>query len=172
MKIYISLLVLVLVAMAHGKPDPFEGETYHAGILDIGDGDDMFYWLWESRNRPTEDPIVLWLTGGPGCSSELALFYENGPFTINDDMSLKRNPYSWNEEANLLFVDQPLGTGFSRTNHSSHYATNEDMVAKTFYKFLVTFMEKHPSLKGREFYITGESYAGHYIPAITAYIVR
>jgi cathepsin A (carboxypeptidase C) len=48
---------------------------------------------------------VIWLTGGPGCASELAVFYENGPFTINDDLTLKKNPDSWNNQANVLYID-------------------------------------------------------------------
>ena len=59
-------------------------------------------------------PVVLWLTGGPGCSSEVALLYENGPFRLNEQKQIERNPYSWNNFANLLYVDQPIGTGFSK----------------------------------------------------------
>jgi serine carboxypeptidase-like clade IV len=56
----------------------------------------MFYFFFESRNS-SKDPVVIWLTGGPGCSSELALFYENGPFTISQNMSLVWNKYGWDE---------------------------------------------------------------------------
>jgi len=65
----------------------------------------MFYWLFPSRSDKTKDPLVIWLTGGPGCSSELAVFVENGPFQINDDLTLKKNPNSWNNQANLLYID-------------------------------------------------------------------
>jgi len=108
------------------------------------------------------------LTGGPGCSSETALFYENGPFTINDDMSLKINDYSWNDVSNIVFVDQPLGTGFSE-GKLIDFAHDEDDVAESMGKFLVGFLEQNPEFKGRDFFITGESYAGHYIPAIAHY---
>jgi serine carboxypeptidase-like clade 4 len=57
----------------------------------------MFYFFFESRGNKTDDPVVLWMTGGPGCASELALFYENGPFKINDDMSLAWNDYGWDK---------------------------------------------------------------------------
>lgn len=46
-----------------------------------------------------------------GCSSSLALFGENGPLTVNDDLSLNVNPYSWNSNATVVWVDQPVGTG-------------------------------------------------------------
>ena len=93
----------------------FEGENWKSGIIDLTeDDDDMFYILFNSRRNPQKDPLVMWLTGGPGCSSELALFYENGPFGFNEtDRSLIYNPYSWNNISNLLFVDNPVGTGFS-----------------------------------------------------------
>ena len=171
MKLVLLVLALIAISIVTAN-DPFADEDYEAGLIELEKGDEMFYWLFKSRSSPSEDPLVLWLTGGPGCSSELAVFYENGPWTINDDLSLKRNDYSWNEISNLLFVDQPLGTGFSKTNKPDHYARNEKMVAETFYKFLVLFVEKFPEYKGRDFFITGESYAGHYIPAITAHIIE
>lgn len=172
MKAIALIAVALLVLSVHGNADPFEGEKYEAGLIELEKGDEMFYWLFKSRSNPDQDPLVLWLTGGPGCSSELAVFYENGPFTINDDLTLKRNDYSWNEISNLLFIDQPLGTGFSKTDKPDHYARNEEMVADYFYRFFTLFLEKFPEYKGRPFYITGESYAGHYIPAITAYLVQ
>ena len=86
---------------------PFVNETWYSGTIDLADsGRDIFYWWFESRNSPKDDPLVLWLTGGPGCSSEIALFYENGPYGFNEDnVTLHSNPYSWNTNANLLFVD-------------------------------------------------------------------
>eukprot|EP00343_Euplotes_focardii_P007814 CAMPEP_0205819468 /NCGR_PEP_ID=MMETSP0206-20130828/1855_1 /ASSEMBLY_ACC=CAM_ASM_000279 /TAXON_ID=36767 /ORGANISM="Euplotes focardii, Strain TN1" /LENGTH=365 /DNA_ID=CAMNT_0053113103 /DNA_START=49 /DNA_END=1142 /DNA_ORIENTATION=- len=158
--------------MAVAMEDPFAGEDYEAGLLELEKGDEMFYWLIKARNQPEEAPLVLWLQGGPGCASELAIFYENGPWTINEDLSLDRNDHSWNEVANVLYIDQPLGTGFSKTNKPDHITRNEKMVATALFKFLVKFYEKFPEYKGREFFITGESYAGHYIPAITAYIIE
>jgi cathepsin A (carboxypeptidase C) len=71
-------------------------EDQVSGFIPINESDDIFYWLFRSRNLPESAPLVIWLTGGPGCASELAVFYENGPFTINDDLTLKKNPYSWN----------------------------------------------------------------------------
>jgi cathepsin A (carboxypeptidase C) len=87
------LLILINVFFITSRKDSkiFFDEDQESGIIDLGDGDDMFYWLFSSRNSPENDPLVIWLTGGPGCSSELAIFYENGPYTINDDLSLKRN---------------------------------------------------------------------------------
>jgi len=128
----------------------------------------MFYWWFESRSATKDtDPVVLWLTGGPGCASEIALFYENGPYQFEaDGKTLKSNPYSWNSNANLLYVDQPVGTGFSHAG-LSHLNTNEEEIADNMALFMQKFLAKYPQLEGRDFYITGESYAGHYIPAIS-----
>ena len=65
-----------------------------------------FYWFFESRSSPSSDPVVLWMTGGPGCSSEVALFGENGPCKVNDDLSTRLNNYSWNSRANVIYIDQ------------------------------------------------------------------
>ena len=72
----------------------------------------LFYWFFESRNDPSTDPLLIWLTGGPGCSSMLALMVENGPYHVEDDMSLTMNPYSWNSKANVIWIDQPSATGY------------------------------------------------------------
>ena len=149
----------------------FLNEDFESGIMNLG-MDDMFFWLFRSRNNASSVPLVLWLNGVPGCATELSIFYENGPFTINDDLTLKRNNYSWNENSNLLYVDQPVGTGFSRALDPLHYAWNEKMIAETLYKFLLKFMMNYPEFKGRPLYITGESYAGHYIPAFANYILQ
>jgi len=145
---------------------PFVDETWYSGLIDLEKGDDLFYWWFEARNSPETAPVVLWLTGGPGCASEIALFYENGPYKFDTDgETLLKNPYSWNENANLIYVDQPVGTGFSKAGRT-HIDVNENMVAEDMAMFLIKFFDKYPQLQGKDFYITGESYAGHYIPAI------
>ena len=113
----------------------------------------------------------MWLTGGPGCASELALFYENGPYMFDDDANVILNPYSWNTEANLLFVDQPVGTGFSSAGVRD-YTRNSKDVAEDMATFFRGWLEENPQFKGRDFFITGESYAGHYIPAIGYYFLN
>jgi len=88
-------------AGSSANPGPFIGETWYSGTIDIphkdNHADDIFYWWFESRTDTANDPLVLWLTGGPGCASEIALFYENGPYQFEaDGKTLKKNPYSWN----------------------------------------------------------------------------
>ncbi|KAL1368121.1 hypothetical protein HN51_022245 [Arachis hypogaea] len=128
----------------------------------------MFYFFFESRNNSKEDPFVIWLTGGPGCSSEIALFYENGPFKITDNLTLVWNDYGWDKAANLLYVDQPTGTGFSYSTDSRDIRHDEKGVSNDLYDFIQAFFEEHPQYAKNDFFITGESYAGHYIPAFAA----
>lgn len=124
-----------------------------------------FYWFFESRGSPSSDPLIIWLTGGPGCSSTLALLLENGPCSVNDDLSLKKNPYSWTERANVMWIDQPVGVGFSYGD-KSEYDTSEKEVGNDMYHFVQEFLQAKPEYQTLPFYVFGESYAGHYVPAI------
>ncbi|XP_051113627.1 serine carboxypeptidase-like 48 [Andrographis paniculata] len=125
----------------------------------------MFYYFFESRSSRKDAPVVVWLTGGPGCSGSLALFYENGPFKLTDDLSLKWNDFGWDKESNLIYIDQPTGTGFSYSTSESDIRATSEEAAVDFYDFLQAFFKKHPEYAKNDFFITGESYAGHYIPA-------
>ncbi|RLN94034.1 hypothetical protein BBJ28_00023628 [Nothophytophthora sp. Chile5] len=135
------------------------------------DDDHYFYWFVESRSAPEKDPLVLWLTGGPGCSSMMALLAENGPCHVQPDLSTKINPYSWNREANVIWLDQPTGVGYSY-GPEVDYDSGELDVGENIYWFLQEFLRKHPELADREFFVTGESYGGHYVPAAARYIVQ
>jgi len=140
--------------------------TQYSGYFKLATGDkNYFYWYFESRSAPKTDPVVMWMTGGPGCSSEVALFGENGPCTVSEDGSKTiTNKYSWNSKANVLYIDQPTGTGFSYGTGLDH---NEVGVANDMYDFLQQFFKKHDDLQTHDFFVVGESYAGHYVPAVT-----
>ncbi|KAI4340430.1 hypothetical protein MLD38_025264 [Melastoma candidum] len=146
---------------------------HHAGYFSLPHtkGARMFYFFFESRNSK-QDPVVIWLTGGPGCSSELALFYENGPFKIADDLTLAWNAYGWDKVSNIIFVDQPTGTGFSYTTSEDDIRHDETGVSNDLYDFLQEFFKKHPDYAKNEFFIAGESYAGHYIPALASRVQK
>ncbi|GAB9473948.1 Telomerase catalytic subunit/reverse transcriptase tert [Globisporangium polare] len=133
--------------------------------------DHYFYWYVESRSNPSTDPLVLWLTGGPGCSSMMALLAENGPCHVQPDLSTKINPYSWNREANVIWLDQPTGVGYSY-GEEKDYDSGEFNVGENIYWFLQEFLKKHPELASRDFFVTGESYGGHYVPAAASYIIK
>ena len=152
--------------------DVMEGEAGYLKLNRTHDAE-MFYFFFEQRGMSNlidggsmnvnvnDGPVVLWMTGGPGCSSELAIFYENGPYHISKNLSLSSNPYSWSDAANIIYVDQPINTGFSYSDDPQdtvHYS--EIGVANDMLDFLQEFFAKHPHLMGRDFYVTGESYAG------------
>ena len=189
MLVFLAALILGVTAFQPltqnlAKTYDFPEKSYHGFIpinrtdsdiskntkTDGKDPNQMFYWWFPSRRSRENDPLVLWLTGGPGCSSELALFVENGPFRINaDSLELEINEWSWNREANVIYVDQPLGTGFSKVDQN-HYVEDEETVSKEMFDFLTKFIEKYPEFRGRDFYVTGESYGGHYVPHISNYL--
>ncbi|XP_063708720.1 venom serine carboxypeptidase-like [Culicoides brevitarsis] len=117
---------------------------------------------WENENKP----LVLWLQGGPGASSLFGLFVENGPFFVNEDLvSIRKNPFSWHKNYSMLFIDNPVGAGFSFTDEDG-YTQNVTQVAKHLHIGLTQFLKMFPWLQNVPFFIAGESYAGKYIPAI------
>ncbi|MFS8012546.1 putative carboxypeptidase D [Helianthus anomalus] len=137
----------------------------------------LFYWLTESpaSRDPKSRPLLLWLNGGPGCSSvAYGAAEEIGPLHINSDgKTLFTNPYSWNKLANLLFLESPAGVGYSYTNTTSDlYTFGDARTAEDSYAFLVNWFERFPQYKHRDFYIAGESYAGHYVPQLSQLIYR
>ena len=145
-----------------------------SGYMDISgseydrEGEDkhLFFWMFEKRGDVDEStPFIVWLTGGPGCSSTLALLTENGPCSVNDDgESTSVNPYSWTETAHVLWLDQPAGVGYS---YGAETDSNEAMVAEDAYYFFQAFFQTYPEYQSSPLYIVGESYAGHYVPAMS-----
>lgn len=137
----------------------------YSGYLPAGNGSEYFFWLFESRSDPANDPLVMWLSGGPGVSSMLGMLIENGPCSVNKDgLTTEVNPNSWNSKATVLWVDQPGSTGFSTSSTS---VNSEDIVADMMYHFMQEFYVAFPQHRARDFFLFGESYAGHYIPAIS-----
>eukprot|EP00933_Yihiella_yeosuensis_P041440 TRINITY_DN35830_c0_g1_i1.p1 TRINITY_DN35830_c0_g1~~TRINITY_DN35830_c0_g1_i1.p1 ORF type:complete len:754 (+),score=140.53 TRINITY_DN35830_c0_g1_i1:83-2344(+) len=148
----------------------------YAGYISVGAQNRYFYWLAESRSsEPRKDPLILWMTGGPGCSSILALLTENGPckvqkkrgFGFEEELETIRNKWSWTEAANVLWVDQPAGVGYS-IGQAVH---DERGVADRMYKFLKGFYDLYPQFLKVPLYIFGESYGGHYVPAVATAIL-
>ncbi|KAG5542186.1 hypothetical protein RHGRI_021899 [Rhododendron griersonianum] len=153
-----------------GQPQGVDFDQY-AGYVTVNQtaGRALFYYFVESPNNSLTDPLVLWLNGGPGCSSlGYGAMEELGPFRVNSDgKTLFRNEYSWNNVANVIFLESPAGVGFSYSNTSSDYKTVGDQrTAEDSYVFLINWLERFPQYKSRDFYITGESYAGHYVPQL------
>lgn len=135
----------------------------------------LFYYFVESTTDPASKPLVLWLNGGPGCSSiGQGAFTEHGPFKPTAmGLGLVENPYSWNRVANMLYLDSPRGVGFSYSaNSSDYYLVNDEMTARDNMMFLLGWFSKFPKYQNSEFFITGESYAGHYAPQLAQLILQ
>ncbi|XP_039117637.1 serine carboxypeptidase II-2-like [Dioscorea cayenensis subsp. rotundata] len=157
--------------------EPNVNFAHYSGYVTVNkeSGRSLFFWFFEAVDKPEEKPLLLWLNGGPGCSSiGYGLAEEIGPFHVNaDGQSLYLNPYSWNQVANILFLDSPAGVGFSYTNNSQDILNNGDeRTANDSLVFLTKWFKRYPQYKGRDFYISGESYAGHYVPQLAQVIVR
>ncbi|CZT19681.1 probable Carboxypeptidase Y homolog A [Ramularia collo-cygni] len=141
----------------------------YSGYLDNEEDDKhLFYWFFESRNDPKNDPVVLWLNGGPGCSSLTGLFMELGPSSITKDGKTKYNPSSWNANASVIFLDQPVNVGYS---YSGSAVSNTVAAGKDVYALLTLFFKQFPEYAKQDFHISGESYAGHYIPVFASEIL-
>ncbi|XP_071349377.1 lysosomal protective protein [Trachinotus anak] len=144
----------------------------YSGYLTVADGKHLHYWFVESQNNPSSDPMVLWLNGGPGCSSLDGLLTEHGPFLIQDDgVTLQYNPYSWNKIANMLYLESPAGVGFSYSDDQK-YVTNDTEVSMNNYLALKEFFSLFPEFSKNELYLTGESYGGIYIPTLAERVME
>ncbi|KAF7290334.1 Carboxypeptidase [Mycena chlorophos] len=150
----------------------------------------LFFWAFEKTNGSltaanTTDPWIIWLNGGPGSSSMIGLMTENGPIQVTGTYSIVENEFSWNKQADIFWVDQPVGTGYS-TSDATGYVPDEDQMGEDFVRvallkadillifapsnqvqFLSNIVKIFPSLGKRPLYLAGESYAGTYIPYIT-----
>ncbi|KAI6678196.1 hypothetical protein NL676_038992 [Syzygium grande] len=156
---------------------PFYLETGYIGVGELEDVQ-LFYYFVESERSPKDDPLVLWLTGGPGCSALSGMLYEIGPFTFNYDNStryrptLKLNDYSWTKVANIIFLDEPVGTGFSYANSWESYVINDYVSAAETYEFLRKWLKLHPEFLDNPLYIAGDSYSGIIVPMVTLQVVK
>jgi len=145
-----------------GLPDDYEAKIF-SGYMNTHNGS-VFYMFLEAQESPETAPLIWWTNGGPGCSGFNGLLEENGPFRPNKDGNLDLNPHAWNKKANMVFVEQPVGVGFSvpsvGVNYTDHGAALDN------HAFLSNFFDRFPDLKLRPFYLSSESYGGHYLPTL------
>ncbi|KAJ7701794.1 peptidase S10 serine carboxypeptidase [Mycena rosella] len=146
----------------------------YTGYLDVDQGaKHLFFYFFESRRDPATDDVLMWINGGPGCSSAMGLLMELGPCSIDmKNVSANGttwNPASWNSEANIFFLDQPVGVGFSYADYGETVETTED-AAKNVHAFISIFFETFSQFKGRALHLSGESYGGRYLPVFASMI--
>nr|XP_002130105.1 lysosomal protective protein [Ciona intestinalis] len=150
----------------------FPSFKQYSGYLDATSTKHLHYWFVESQNNPATDPVVLWLNGGPGCSSLDGLLSENGPLHVNNDgETLYANPYSWNKIANVLYLESPAGVGYSYDDNND-VKTSDDEVSQHNYNALVDFFKKFPEFVKNPFFVSGESYGGIYLPTLSVRIMQ
>lgn len=159
-----------------GYNDHLLSRTY-SGFVDVNEKYDsklfyMFYEKIQGADTPSDEhtPILFWLNGGPGASSSLGNFMENGPYKIQPNGKLEFNKFTWNKQAHIAYWDQPVGTGYSHFDLEKYgndgYVENYEELAKDFVRGTFAFFEKHPKFRKNPFYVTGESFGGVYIPFI------
>ncbi|KAM3724489.1 Lysosomal protective protein [Dirofilaria immitis] len=147
----------------------------YSGFLSTKTGIFLHYWLVESQNDPSIDPLVLWFNGAPGCNSLDGLLAQIGPFRVNQDgETLFENIYSWNKVVNLLFLDSPYGIGYSyrNTSISSDLLWNDDQTTENNADALEQFFQRFKEYQNRDFYITGQGYAGVYGPILINVLLK
>lgn len=183
---WIAVLAVVSVSVVVGSPagsevksiPGFDGtlpSKHHAGYVTVNEthGRSLYYYFVESEGNASTDPVLLWLNGGPGCSSFDGFIYEHGPFKFTPSPDLKSlptltlNPYSWSKVASVLYVDSPAGVGFSYSKTRTDYITGDLQTASDTHAFLLKWFQDYPEFLANPFYISGESYAGIYVPTLS-----
>ncbi|XP_061442030.1 probable serine carboxypeptidase CPVL [Rhineura floridana] len=130
----------------------------------------LFFWFFPAQVQPEDAAVLLWLQGGPGGSSMFGLFVEHGPYVVHKNLTLSERSFPWTSKFSVLYIDNPVGTGFSFTDDEAGYTVNQDDVGRDLYSALTQFFQLFPDYQKNDFYATGESYAGKYVPAIGYYI--
>eukprot|EP01084_Bolivina_argentea_P099879 179470_1 len=154
-----------------GQP-PVSFKQYSGYItLNRSSNASMFYWYQECVLGTNKCPLFLWTNGGPGCSGLMAGLTEQGAFRILSNGTLKLNDYSWNKLVNIVYIEQPIGVGYSHSNNINDYYSGDESSAQGMYEFLQGFYKVFPETQPLDFYISSESYGGHYAPMFAKYIV-
>lgn len=151
----------------------FKDYRMFSGYVDVypAHNRSIFYWFIESLNKPTSDPVAVWTNGGPGSSGLLGMFTEHGPFRPLSNLTLRVQPWSWVNIANMIYIEAPAGVGFSFSDDTADYTTDDNKTAVDNYHFIQGWLEKFSNYKSNDFYITSESYGGHYMPTLAQQII-
>ncbi|KAJ6814247.1 serine carboxypeptidase 1 [Iris pallida] len=169
-----------LITHLPGFNGTFPSKHYggYVNIGENGDGKSLYYYLVVSEGNPAKDPLVLWLNGGPGCSSFDGFVYEHGPFNFQAGdkqgslPQLHLNPYSWSKVSNMIYLDSPAGVGLSYSTNTVDYETGDLQTASDTHQFLLKWFELYPEFLKNPFFIAGESYAGVYVPTLACEVAK
>ena len=153
----------------HSLPDLNEDlPCNYAHLSKISTNKNLFYWFFYNQSNP-HFPVILFINGGPGASSLIALFHEIGPLKIQKDLNLKIREGNWMEIGHLLFIDNPVKTGLS---FSKEFAHTGNEVTEDFSILLENFIAENSFIQNNEFILSGESYGGKYIPRLANKILK
>ncbi|KAF8689255.1 hypothetical protein HU200_042046 [Digitaria exilis] len=158
-------------------PLPFHLQTGYVEV-DNSNGVRLFYYFIRSERSPADDPLMLWLTGGPGCSVLTGLAYEIGPISFDANSyvdglpKLVYNQDSWTKVCNIIFLDSPVGAGFSYSNTWQGYMSSDTKAVSQIHIFLKKWFGEHPEFLSNPLYIAGDSYSGKIVPTVTSEIAR
>ncbi|KAI0833548.1 serine carboxypeptidase [Trametes gibbosa] len=154
-----------------GECETTPGVYQASGYADIDEENSLWFWFFEARENPETAPLTLWLQGGPGGSGLVGLFDEHGPCLLNNETtSVSYNPFSWNNVSNMIYIDQPIPTGFS---HGNRNFNNSVDAAKDVWSFLQILFEddRFSKFKDNDFGMWTESYGGHFGPIFSRYFL-
>ena len=125
----------------------------------------LHYVFVESQNDPSTDPVLIWFNGGPGCSSLLGFMQENGPLIYDEDTNeISMNEQSWNQKANVLYIESPAGVGYSLAATEADMVHNDMSTSVDALAALEQWYDKFPDFAENNLWISGESYGGIYVP--------
>ncbi|XDV12891.1 hypothetical protein PO909_001441 [Leuciscus waleckii] len=170
---WIGMLVVLLFSLSFHKGSCVPVQAKESwGYVDVRDGAHMFWWLYYANSSSAsykELPLVMWLQGGPGGSScGFGNFEEIGPL----DRDLKLRETSWVRASSVLFVDNPVGTGYSYTDTEDALAKDVAMVASDMMVLLKSFFSLKTEFQSIPFYIFSESYGGKMAAAISLELTK
>ncbi|KVH80021.1 hypothetical protein Ccrd_025499 [Cynara cardunculus var. scolymus] len=173
MMIFLFIIFLQFIASSNSKSiiknlPGFHSDlpfTLQTGYIGMGEDDSMqvFYYFVESQRSPLDDPLLLYLAGGPGYSGLYPFLYQIGPLSFNfesskgDNITLELNPYSWSKAANVIFVDLPVGVGFSYAKTLEASRSSDSILA---------WLVENPRFLNNPLYISGISYMGIVVPNV------
>eukprot|EP01084_Bolivina_argentea_P284338 487290_1 len=146
------------------------GFDQYSGYLLANNNREIHYWFIESEYTPHNNPVFIWTNGGPGCSGMDGLLTEHGPWKTLNNGRIGYNKYSWINEVNMLYLEQPYGVGFSCTNIGQNVIGGDQNAADDMDAVIRDFINKFPMFKKNKFYLSSESWGGHYVP-ITTYTI-
>ncbi|CAG7816367.1 unnamed protein product [Allacma fusca] len=159
---------LFVFSKSEGEDVPNNITESYSGFLTVNStfNSNLFFWFVPAVEDKENAPVLLWLNGGPGTTSLVAFFNEHGPYYLDETMKLRSRDVSWVSTHSIIYMDSPVGAGFSFTENEDGYPRFIEDVVRDLYSGLTQFFLIFPEYQSQEFYVAGQSYAGKYAPAL------